>query len=126
MLYISAEPNDDKNPRKAIVIMARQHAGETPSSYIVQYMVEELLGSTQENDFLLSKYDFYIFPMVNVDGVAVGNYRCNLSGLDLNRNWHQEDPKELPEIYHIKSELRKIMKKQSVEVLLDLHGHSNK
>ena len=26
--------------------------------------------------------------MVNIDGVVNGNYRCNLSGIDLNRVWN--------------------------------------
>lgn len=31
-----------------------------------------------------------IIPMVNPDGVIHGNSRCNLAGLDLNRNWGSE------------------------------------
>jgi murein tripeptide amidase MpaA len=68
-------------------LLGRQHAGETPSSHILQAMVEELLLPTPENEFLLPRYNFYLFPMVNVDGVVLGNYRCNFHGLDLNRCW---------------------------------------
>ena len=28
-----------------------------------------------------------VVPMLNPDGVAVGNYRCSMAGLDLNRMW---------------------------------------
>lgn len=34
-------------------------------------------------------YNFYVVPMVNMDGVFYGNYRTNLSGNDLNRVWRQ-------------------------------------
>jgi murein tripeptide amidase MpaA len=27
--------------------------------------------------------------MVNVDGVQMGNFRCNATGTDLNRIWHK-------------------------------------
>lgn len=30
---------------------------------------------------------YYFIPMVNVDGVLLGNYRTNIKGYDLNRNW---------------------------------------
>ncbi len=40
-----------------------------------------------EVDYLKKNIDFYIFPMVNIDGVLYGNYRTNLSGTDLNRIW---------------------------------------
>jgi hypothetical protein len=30
---------------------------------------------------------FKIIPIINVDGVIFGNYRCSLSGIDLNRTW---------------------------------------
>ena len=41
--------------------------------------------------------------MINVDGVAIGNYRCNIYGYDLNRSWHLDDNKKLPELYCIKN-----------------------
>lgn len=123
MMHIST-PGD--KPKRAIILMGRQHAGETPSSYFMQEIADELLGSAPENEFLLSNFDFYLFPMVNVDGVSVGNYRCNSSGYDLNRSWHLDDYRDIPEVFYIKSEIKRIMKKQPIELILDIHGHSNK
>jgi len=43
--------------------------------------------SNNDRDWILKNYKFRIFPMINVDGVIYGNFRCDLSGMDLNRNW---------------------------------------
>lgn len=65
-------------------------------------------------DFLTSEYDeiaialrrnfvFKIIPMINVDGVIYGNYRCSLSGIDLNRVWKKPNGTLFPEIVAIKN-----------------------
>lgn len=38
-------------------------------------------------DCLLNQFGFIFVPMVNPDGVIYGNSRCNMAGLDLNRQW---------------------------------------
>ena len=45
--------------------------------------------------------------MMNPDGVINGNYRCNLSGSDLNRRWHMPDPVLHPTVYYCKEMIRK-------------------
>lgn len=40
--------------------------------------------------------------MVNVDGVISGNYRSNISGSDVNRQWQFPSKRSHPEIYAIK------------------------
>jgi len=42
---------------------------------------------TDEAAYLRSRCIFKIIPMVNPDGVIHGNYRTDLTGVDLNRNW---------------------------------------
>ena len=64
--------------------------------------------------------------MVNVDGVIFGNYRGNAFGYDLNRCWDRDNVLRLPELHYIKKEIKKIQKKQPIEMILDLHGHSRK
>ena len=44
-----------------------------------------LSGSSKEAEEMRGKYVFKIVPMVNPDGVAIGNYRTGLSGRDFNR-----------------------------------------
>jgi len=40
------------------------------------------------------KYEIWIIPFVNPDGVVSGNYRSNLQGKDMNRNFFADDDKE--------------------------------
>jgi len=55
----------------------------------------------------LKNYVFYVIPMVNPDGVVFGNYRCNLTGKDLNRKWNITDKDQnCPEIIVIKTFLQ--------------------
>lgn len=71
--------------RKAVILTARVHPGETNSSFIMQGVIEMLTGNDKAAKLLRNSYVFKIVPMLNPDGVIVGNYRCSLSGLDLNR-----------------------------------------
>jgi cytosolic carboxypeptidase protein 2/3 len=66
--------------------MARQHPGETPGSFIMEGILDFLLDLENEEAIMLRKTCvFHIIPMMNPDGVVHGNYRCSLSGTDLNR-----------------------------------------
>lgn len=56
-------------------------------SYIIEYIIDFLLGNSMLAKILRDNFIFKIVPMLNVDGVIIGNYRCNLTGADLNRQW---------------------------------------
>lgn len=66
------------------MVIGRVHPGESNASYAIEGLLNNILGS---NSMLLERYDIYVYPMVNPDGVRYGNYRCNMGGWDLNRNW---------------------------------------
>ena len=44
-------------------------------------------NDSKVNEYLLNSFDFVFIPMVNPDGVIHGSSRCNMAGLDLNRQW---------------------------------------
>jgi len=62
--------------------------------------------------------------MVNVDGVISGNYRSNISGSDVNRQWQYPSKRYHPEIYWIKQEITN--NRKNVAFFLDIHAHSRK
>ncbi len=69
---------------------------------------------------------FKIVPMLNPDGVILGNYRSSLSGQDLNRQWISATSRMFPEIYHTKLMLKKTLESRKVFLYIDCHGHSRK
>ena len=69
---------------------------------------------------------FKIIPMLNIDGVVNGNYRCNLAGVDLNRQWIDPSKKSHPTIYHAKQLIKKTKEERDLVLYCDIHGHSRK
>lgn len=62
--------------------------------------------------------------MINVDGVIYGNFRCDLSGTDLNRSWKEPNKLFHPHIVAIKEELRRLSAEEEIVSCFDLHAHS--
>lgn len=56
------------------------HPGESNSSFILEGIIEFICSNEREAKFLRDTYVFKIVPMLNPDGVLVGNYRCGLGG----------------------------------------------
>ena len=48
--------------------------------------------------------------MVNVDGVIYGNFRCDISGVDLNRQWSQPNKFLHPQIFDISTKIKELTK----------------
>jgi len=44
-----------------------------------------MMSNDEDAMSLRDRFVFKIVPMLNPDGVIVGNYRCSLGGYDLNR-----------------------------------------
>ena len=69
---------------------------------------------------------FKVVPMLNPDGVIVGNYRCSLTGRDLNRNYKTMLKDAFPSIWHTREMVRKLLHEREVILYCDLHGHSRR
>ncbi len=63
---------------------------------------------------LRDRYIFYIVPMLNPDGVIIGNFRTSYSGKDLNRQFTKLNKYLFPEITYLNElthELKQTYKK---------------
>jgi murein tripeptide amidase MpaA len=88
--------------RKCIILTGRVHPGESNSSYVIEGMLQFLVGSSDVAQTLRDRYVFKVVPMLNPDGVIIGNYRCSLSCHDLNRQYPNPSGKLFPECNAIK------------------------
>jgi len=77
----------ESDDRKMIMVISRQHPPEVPGFLAMQAFVETLCAPTELADDFRSRYNVYVVPMVNPDGVFHGHWRHNGGGVDLNRDW---------------------------------------
>jgi hypothetical protein len=117
----------EMSKKKAVVISARVHPGEVVGSWMMRGVLQFLTDPTNpEAKILRQQLVFKIIPMLNPDGVINGNYRCSLSGCDLNRRWKVPSKKIHPTIFNTKKLIRDIHQERGVILYCDLHGHSRK
>jgi len=110
--------------KRAIIVSARVHPGESNASWMMRGIIHFLVGRSSKAATLRKRFLFKIIPMLNPDGVILGNYRCGLAGHDLNRNWAFPSTKLHPTIVHIKNLIKRLAVERELLLTTDLHGHS--
>lgn len=75
-----SDPEQALKQKKGIILSARVHPGETGASYMMKGVIDYLVGQSAEARILRDNFIFKIIPMVNPDGVILGNTRCALIG----------------------------------------------
>lgn len=124
ILTISDLATNNHN-KEFIIITCRVHSGETSASWMMEGFIRFLLDFNNTAKFLRERVVFKIVPMMNPDGVIIGNYRNNLSGNDLNRQYIKPDKRLHPSVYHVK-ELLKSIDSNKILAFIDFHAHSKK
>ena len=112
--------------RPALFFSSRVHPGEAPASWMMKGFIDFLVSDHKDAVFLRNTYVIFIIPMLNPDGVILGNYRCNLAGVDLNRQWKFPSKTLHPTIFHMKSLMVAQKKLRNIAMFIDFHGHSAK
>jgi hypothetical protein len=74
--------------KKVIYIIGRQHAAETSSSHMLEGLINFLISDDMDACGLRSYYVWHIVPMLNPDGVYLGNSRATSEFRDPNRDWN--------------------------------------
>ncbi|KRG07392.1 uncharacterized protein Dmoj_GI14008, isoform D [Drosophila mojavensis] len=127
-LTVTAPSNNDDTMRrkKSIVVSARVHPSETPSSWMMKGLMDFITGDSTVAKRLRHKFIFKLVPMLNPDGVIVGNTRNSLTGKDLNRQYRTVIRETYPSIWYTKAMIRRLIEECGVAMYCDMHAHSRK
>ena len=120
------DASQQKKRKRAVVVTARVHPGESNASWMMKGFLDYLTGPSTDAQILRDNFVFKIVPMLNPDGVVVGNYRCSLAGIDLNRSYIDSSRKLHPTIFYVKQMIKRAHSDYDVITTVDLHGHSRK
>ncbi|XP_064900483.1 cytosolic carboxypeptidase 3 isoform X5 [Columba livia] len=130
IVYVLTVTNPPKSSegaeRKAVILTARVHPGETNSSWIMKGFLDYILGDSSKAQLLRDNFVFKVVPMLNPDGVIVGNHRCSLAGQDLNRKYRSNMKKYYPSIWYTRNMIKRVMEEREVFLYCDIHGHNMK
>ncbi|KAM6157898.1 cytosolic carboxypeptidase 2 [Rhynchocyon petersi] len=130
-VYLLTITNPSRSPqeaaaKKAVVFSARVHPGESNGSWIMKGFLDFILSNSPDAQLLRDIFIFKVIPMLNPDGVIVGNYRCSLAGRDLNRHYKTLLKESFPCIWYTKSMIKRLLEEREVLLYCDFHGHSRK
>ena len=120
------EPDLKKD--KAVWLLGGQHGFEVGGISSAEGMIDFLISDDPTAVEARSKIDFKILPLINLDAHANKWYRFNAHGIDLNRNWDQDDlghghdsPIAEPEIAAVKRAISEWMEGDTKEI--DCHRY---
>ena len=115
--------------KKTVWLMARQHAWETGTSYVMEGALRFITSADAMARELRDTLNFKFMPMMDPDGCATGKVRFNANGYDLNRHWDEvnlsrkEFLEKMPEISYVKKAiLNHANSGHSLDLLLNLHN----
>lgn len=109
---------DDRAPAM-IVILGRQHPPEVTGSYALERFVTELARTLLDDPRLARRYQLFVVPQINPDGVALGHWRANRAGVDLNRDW---GPFTQPETRAVRAFLDHLPAATRPVAMIDFHS----
>lgn len=118
--------------KKIVLLHGRTHPAETPSSFLIEGLIDFLLAGSHDATQILANFEFHIFPMQNVDGVMAGNYRSTPQTENLEVMWFYdtENPLNLTddapdEVKIIHEYARSLMSGEGPHISMALNLHAS-
>lgn len=112
--------------KQIIVITARMEAEESVSNHLLKGFIDRLLnfeaGPRTAEAFLRQNFMFVILPMLNIDGVAIGNTSTTFSGQSPNSVFNAPDRYMNPESYYTKRLLKTLVASNKIDLFMEIRS----
>ncbi len=128
-LVTVSEPRGPEGQKRTVWLMARQHAWESGTSFVMEGALRFITSAEPKAAELRRRVVFKFIPMMDPDGCAGGRVRFNANGYDVNRHWDEVDPhdaqfaRRMPEIWSVKRAIFDwVDSGRAVDLMLNLHN----
>ena len=81
----------------------RRQTSPGGGSWAMQGFLDFILSAAPDAQLLRQLFVFKVVPMLNPDGVVVGNSRCSLAGRDPNRAYRTGSRGSFPAVWHLRA-----------------------
>ncbi|CAH2104425.1 unnamed protein product [Euphydryas editha] len=114
----------NETKKRVVLVLARVHGGEQPASFICQGFLDYIVGSSEKAIALRNGIVIQVVPMLNPDGVFLGNHRSDLIGSDLNRCWNRATSYAHPALIAVNDLIKKIAAEKTMQLdfIIDIHA----
>jgi hypothetical protein len=110
--------------KKNIMILALQHAGEDAGGFMAEGIIQFLLSEDKDAVTARKRFNYFIVPMMNPDGIFNGTSRYNMEMEDLNNIWLNDDKKQ-PEVTGLKNWAETwLAEGNEIDLFIDIHNHT--
>lgn len=103
-----------RDERPGLYLIARQHAGETPGSWVLDGLIRRLAALGDKAPL------FWSVPLMDMDGIEAGAYGKDRFPYDLNRAWG--NPPMRHEITVVQNDIHRWMQRSKPMLFLDFHA----
>ena len=103
-----------------MVIVGRQHPPEVTGFLGMHSFINRVASNSELAKRFRKRFSILVFPLANPDGVAMGNWRTNARGIDLNRDWIKFSQ---PETTFISQRIHAVTSRgKKIAIALDFHS----
>ena len=124
MPLLTITNKNGKQNKKVVYIHGRVHTSETPGTWHLERMIDQLVADTPYAHSLRENTIYYILPFTNPDGVVEGMSRSNSNGVNMEVNWDDPENVTTKEVKNMRAFLQGLLAKGNVDVFLNMHSQS--